>query len=384
MSNKEDLSVSLSTSEEQGNNKQCVASDSRYTSERPRHDELFKKVMSEPVAAREFLEYYLPASFKSKINLNSVKIEKESFVTENLRKRLSDVVYSVSLKQNIDGKNSTDSTTERANNDKAYVYVLIEHQSSSDYWIAFRLWQYMLLLCERHKDANKNNQPKSNATSAKYNKLPLICPIVVYANDKPYNAPRSFWGLFEDSKTAKEMMGDEYLLVDLQKQSDDEIEQKKHLGMMEYMLKHIKARDILNLWQSLLEKFESSIEIDKENGYIYIKWLLWYSDAKVSEDKQVELAKIIASYLKKEDQEGLMRTIADKYIDEGVQKGMVQGMQIGEAKGMQIGRNEGMQIGEAKGKYEVAKNMLANNYSIPEVSRITGLSIAEINDLLKS
>ncbi|ACP54022.1 Transposase and inactivated derivative (plasmid) [Rickettsia africae ESF-5] len=201
----------------------------------------------------------------------------------------------------------------------------------------------------------------------------LICPIVVYANDKPYNAPRSFWELFEDSKTAKDMMGDEYLLVDLQKQSDDEIEKKKHLGMMEYMLKHIKARDILNLWQSLLEKFESSIEIDKENGYIYIKWLLWYSDAKVSEDKQVELASIIAKHLKKEDQEELMRTIADKYIDEGVQKGMVQGMQIGEARGMQIG--------EAKRTMEVAKNMLSNNYSIPEVSRITGLSISELNTI---
>ena len=349
------------------------ASAASDTSERPRHDELFKKVMSEPVAAREFLEHYLPASFKNKINLDSIKIEKESFVTEDLRKRFSDVVYSVPLKQNIDGKNSTDSATDNVDNDKAYVYVLIEHQSSSDYWIAFRLWQYMLLLCERHKDANKN---KSNSAAEKDNKLPLICPIVVYANDKPYNAPRSFWELFEDSKTAKELMGDEYLLVDLQKQSDNEIEQKKHLGMMEYMLKHIKARDILNLWQSLLEKFESSIEIDKENGYIYIKWLLWYSDAKVSEDKQVELAKIIASYLKKEEQEGLMRTIADKYIDEGMQKGMVQGMQIG--------RSEGMQIGEAKRTMEVAKNMLANNYSIPEVSRITGLSIAEINVLLKS
>ncbi|MCZ6902140.1 MAG: hypothetical protein O7C62_05940 [Rickettsia endosymbiont of Ixodes persulcatus] len=31
------------------------------------------------------------------------------------------------------------------------------------------------------------------------------------------------------------------------------------------MLKHIKARDILNLWQSLLEKFESSIEVDKKS-----------------------------------------------------------------------------------------------------------------------
>ncbi|KDO02204.1 Putative transposase, YhgA-like protein (plasmid) [Rickettsia tamurae subsp. buchneri] len=86
-----------------------------------------------------------------------------------MQKRLSDVVYSVSLKKN----NIKDSTTESANNDKAYVYVLIEHQSSSDYWIAFRLLQYMLLLCERHKDVNKKNNTKQE----KGNKLPLICPI---------------------------------------------------------------------------------------------------------------------------------------------------------------------------------------------------------------
>ncbi|MFP3012122.1 MAG: Rpn family recombination-promoting nuclease/putative transposase [Rickettsia sp.] len=345
-----------------------VELDSSNTSERPKHDELFKKVMSEPVAAREFLEYYLPVSFKNKINLNSIKIEQESFVTDSLRKKFSDVVYSISLKKDIDSKNSIDSATDNVDNDKAYVYVLIEHQSSNDYWIAFRLWQYMLLLCEKHKDTNKN---KSNATKDHDHKLPLICPIVVYANDKPYNAPRSFWELFEDSKTAKELMGDEYLLVDLQQQSDDEIEKKQYLGMMEYMLKHIKARDILNLWQSLLEKFESSIEVDKENGYIYIKWLLWYSDVKVSEDKQVELTKIIASYLKTEDQEGLMRTIADKYIDEGI------------AQGMQIGRSEGMQIGEAKRTMEVAKNMYNAGSDISFISKVTGLSISELNKLLK-
>ncbi|KJW03741.1 transposase, YhgA-like family protein [Rickettsia argasii T170-B] len=116
------------------NSDSSVASDNI---ERPRHDELFKKVMSEPVAAREFLEYYLPVSFKNKINLSSIKIEKESFVTEDLRKRLSDVVYSVSLKKDT----IKDSTTNNIDHDKAYVYVLIEHQSSSDYWIAFRLWQ---------------------------------------------------------------------------------------------------------------------------------------------------------------------------------------------------------------------------------------------------
>ncbi|EER21406.1 putative transposase [Rickettsia endosymbiont of Ixodes scapularis] len=34
---------------------------------------------------------------------------------------------------------------------------------------------------------------------------------------------------------------------------------------------------------------------------------------------------------------------------------------------------QGMQIGRNEGKYEVAKNMFSNNYSISEVARITGL-----------
>jgi len=93
----------------------------------------------------------------------------------------------------------------------------------------------------------------------------------------------------------------------------------------------------------------------------------------------VELAKIIASYLKKEDQEGLMRTIADKYIDEGI----AQGMQIGRNEGMQIGRNEGMQIGEAKRTMEVAKNMLNAGSDLAFISKVTGLSISELNRLLK-
>ncbi|KHO02219.1 transposase (plasmid) [Rickettsia felis str. LSU] len=79
-----------------------------------------------------------------------------------------------------------------------------------------------------------------------------------------------------------------------------------------------------------------------------------------------------------------MRTIADKYIDEGVQKGMVQGMQIGRNEGMQIGEARGMQIGEAKRTMEVAKNMLNAGSDISFISKVTGLSISELNQLLKS
>ncbi len=113
-------------------------------------DALFKRIMQEEVAAKEFLEYYLPKEFKDLIDLSKVRIEKESFVEEGLKRRLSDIIYSVKTKEN----------------EEAFVYVLIESQSTADYWISFRLWKYMLLLLERHmKDKNR---------------LPLIASLLVY------------------------------------------------------------------------------------------------------------------------------------------------------------------------------------------------------------
>ncbi len=137
-------------------------------------------------------------------------------------------------------------------------------------------------------------------------------------------------------------------------------------------MKHIHQRDMLKLWEEFLRRFKLEVLIDKENGYIYLESFLWYTDAKLQEEQQLELEQVLAKYLSEEEQVNIMRTIAQKYIEEG------------EFRGIQIGEARGMQIGEAKGKYEVAKNMFSNNYSIPEISRITGLSIQEINNLLKS
>ncbi len=301
-----------------------------------KHDALVKKILTNQVVAREFLEYYLPADFKKLIDLAKVRVEKESFVTNDLKRQLSDIVYSIPT---IEGK-------------KAFVYCLIEHQSSSDYWIALRLWQYVLQLCQKHrKDKDK---------------LPLICPIVIYANEEPYNAPKSFWELFEKPEQAKILMGNSYLLVDLQQQTNDEIVKKKHLGMMEYMLKYIHQRDMLKFWDEFLSQFKTVIVIDKELGYIYLQSFLWYTDTKISEEKQQELEQIIAKHLSLEEKEDIMRTIAQKYIDEGIQHGIIQGIKKGKAEAIK----------------SVAKKMLSEGCNISLISTVTGLDESSIHSLL--
>ena len=302
------------------------------------HDGLIKKVMENPIAAQEFLEEYVPESFKSRIDLSTVKIEKESFVEKNLKKQLSDIVLSVKTK----------------NNQKAFVYCLIEAQVNPDYWIAFRLFKYMLLLCERHiKDKDK---------------LPLICPLVFYHGSKKYDAPMNLWELFSDPKEAKNLLGNNYQLVDLHAMSDNEINYDKHLSIILYMMKHAHQRDKLKLIEDVFKNCNKAILIDAGMDYVYTKLMVWYNDCKIPLEKKREFEQLVLDHLPKEKGAEIMKTIADSYIEEGINKGIA------------IGKNEGIAIGEAR-VIEIARRMLQEKTDIKFISSVTGLSTDEIQKL---
>ena len=327
------------------------------------HDELLKKVMESPIAVREFLEEYLPTSFKEKLDLSSAKLEKESYIESSLRKKLSDIVISVKTKDN----------------EEAFIYTLLENQSSSDYWIAFRLLKYSMLLLEGHMDKKKE-------------KLPLVCNIVLYNGKSAYRAPRSFWELFENPLLAKELMGDEYRLVDLQAMSEDEILKKEHLGILEFFLKNIHMRDKIKLWEEFFKKCRKMVLIDKKNDYVYMRSIIWYTDNKVPAEKKESLEKMIIDNLPDEDRGKIMRTIADVYkeewIDQGISIGEQRGISIGEQRGISIGKQEGISIGEQrgisigeqKGIEKTAINLLKTKADMNFISSVTGLST---EDLLK-
>lgn len=308
----------------------------RKTKAKPiKSDALVKKILSEKIAAQEFLSEYLPDNFKAQLDLNTVQVTKESFVEEELRRQLSDIVYDIKTKDD----------------DHAFVYILLESQSSVDQIIAFRLWKYTLLLLERHIKDNK--------------KLPLVMPMVLYHGKHKYTAARSLWDLFSDPKTAKQLMQNEYKLIDLQAMPDDEIRKKQHLGMLEFFLKNIHMRDMIKLWEQFFNSFRDVILLDGENGFIYLKSFLYYTDTKVGSDKKDELTRLLLTNLPKEEGEKLMYTIADSYIDQGIEKGII------------IGKAEGVQ----QSKIEIAKKMLTQDYALTDISDLTGLSISDIKNL---
>ena len=69
----------------------------------------------------------------------------------------------------------------------------------------------------------------------------------------------------------------------------------------------------------------------------------------------------------------------EKGIQEGIQKGRQEGHQAGIEKGLQKGRQEGI----LEGKLETAEALLKEKMPVEKIAQITGLSLQDIQKLVK-
>ena len=100
----------------------------------------FKQLLVHIDTARDFIDIHLPADLRSLCDLNTLQLESGSFIEEDLRAYYSDVLYSLEI-----------------NNKTGYIYVLIEHQSSPDKQMPFRLMRYSVAAMQRHLEAGNTH-----------------------------------------------------------------------------------------------------------------------------------------------------------------------------------------------------------------------------------
>ncbi|HEX5083364.1 MAG TPA: Rpn family recombination-promoting nuclease/putative transposase [Blastocatellia bacterium] len=99
------------------------------------HDRFFKDLLSRQETAVDFLSNYLPSEIVAALDLTAPEMVKDSFIDEELRQHFSDLLYRVNLKRGGD----------------ALVYILFEHKSSPDEWVAFQLLRYEVRIWESER-----------------------------------------------------------------------------------------------------------------------------------------------------------------------------------------------------------------------------------------
>ena len=179
------------------------------------HDGFFKKSMGRIHIATEFFETYLPQDVLSEIDLSTLKKEETSYLSNILREGIVDLLYGVKFREG-----------------KGYLSILLEHQSQVDKNITFRIQKYMHRIFEEHK----RKHPGS--------KLPIIYPIILYTGRGKYNAPRSFYELFERPELAKKFLTRDIKVIEVSEIEDKELREKYYSGVMLCLMHRIYERDI--------------------------------------------------------------------------------------------------------------------------------------------
>jgi hypothetical protein len=140
------------------------------------HDALFRFVFGKPVHAASELRAVLPAALVDRLDLASLHPVNGSFVDEELTNRHCDVL----MRTRLDGR-------------EAFVYVLIEHQSSPDPIMPLRMLRYLMRIWDRWLEEN----PKAK-------RLPMIVPLVVYQGSRRWTYPVELSELLDvDPETAR-------------------------------------------------------------------------------------------------------------------------------------------------------------------------------------
>ncbi|HED2318925.1 TPA: Rpn family recombination-promoting nuclease/putative transposase [Citrobacter freundii] len=199
------------------------------------HDAVFKQFLYHPETARDFLDIYLPSTLRELCDLQTLKLESGSFIEDSLRASYSDVLWSL-----------------KTNEGDGYIYVVIEHQSSPDAHMAFRLMRYAMAAMQRHLDAGHKT-------------LPLVIPMLFYHGAlSPYPFSLCWLDEFDDPIVARQLYSATFPLVDITVIPDDEIMQHRRIALLELMQKHIRKRDLMGLVEQLVSLLATGYANDSQ------------------------------------------------------------------------------------------------------------------------
>ncbi|MCM5888008.1 Rpn family recombination-promoting nuclease/putative transposase [Klebsiella pneumoniae] len=286
------------------------------------HDAVFRQMLMHQAVAKDFLQLYLPAPFLAICELDSLQLVSSSFVEEDLRASYSDILYSL-----------------RTRHGPGYVYALIEHQSTPDKLMAFRLLRYALAAMQRHLDAGHDT-------------LPLVVPILFYHGKvSPWPWARNWQQLFADPALAKALYSNDFPLVDLTVMPDNQIARHRRMAMLELLQKHIRHRDLAELQVPLIALMTQGYLTEAQ-----LNTLLRYMLQAGTTEHPGALIRTLAAQSPRHKE--LMMTIAE-WLEEK-------------------GRKQGQQEGEQEATRSIAARMLARGLERQTVQELTGLSDEEL------
>ncbi|MEN0650442.1 Rpn family recombination-promoting nuclease/putative transposase [Caldifermentibacillus hisashii] len=284
------------------------------------HDKFFRETMGNVPTAKEFLHHYLPKNILQVIDLDTIEVQKDSFINQEFKDYFSDLVFRVV----ISGK-------------EGYISFLFEHKSYPDKAIAIQLLKYMAEIWGMKMKKEEVGE------------LPIVIPLVVYHGKSKWRFPLhlgAFLNGFEEMpQHVKEYLPNfHYLLYDLSDYSDEEIKGNAQLRIMLKLLRDVFTKSNEEFLQSFYEAIQALQEIeDKQKGIEFFEITLRYVFNAVRDLTKKDMEQIVQQ-IETTFPEGseVAMTLADILREEGMQEGLEKGIKEGLEKGRQEGASQAL------------------------------------------
>ncbi|AKJ07012.1 Hypothetical protein AA314_08638 [Archangium gephyra] len=300
------------------------------------HDLFARYTFGHPERAAAELRAVLPAYVVSEVDWASLRREPGSVVDPELRETESDLLFTARMRTG----------------QSLLLYVLLEHQSSVDRWMALRMLRYVVRQVERWRTEHPE-----------HTRLPLIIPLVMYHGpDGAWTAPRRVEDLFDLPREERERWRAlvprfEYLLDDLTAEREEALSARSGppLARLAWLvLRYGRTGELarkLPDWVTLFAQVHADAE-GAEHLVVVIRYLVWVGDAAV----HTAARRVLHSVLDEQRAEELMGSWAEEMIERGIQQGLEKGLAQGLQQGLSRGRAEdvlrilskrGVQVDEA-------------------------------------
>jgi predicted transposase YdaD len=298
------------------------------------HDGFFKNCLANLTVAKDLLKAHLSTDITQRIQWDSLRLSNKSYTDEKLAQLHSDLVYDCQI-----------------DNKSAYIYILVEQQTTPDPMLPLRFLRYNVALLAEHLAQNKKGKQRQ--------RLPTILNLCLYTGKRtPYPYSLDIYDCFEDPLLARAEMFKPLSLIDLGQIEDDELAKNGTADLLEMLLKRSRERTFLN-------------------------WITRHPEAiKKLEDRPYKISGIhyILGVEERHSAEELIQAIIN-IIPERKEDIMTAAQQL-ELRGEKRGRQQGMQQGMQAKSVEIAKNMLSMlHLDTKTVAKATGLSEEELMKL---
>jgi predicted transposase/invertase (TIGR01784 family) len=183
--------------------------------------------------------------------------------------------------------------------------------------------------------------------------LPIVVPLLFYRGKKsPYPFTTDIIDCFENKKLAQETFLKPYPLIDITIIPDEELRQHDGLAILELVQKNIHRRDALEFVKDIaLQVAKQFLSHEQFNSLLY--YVSQEGESKNFDQFYLSLAEALPNY------RADIMTLAQQLEQKGLQRG------------------------HEKARHEMAKNLLAEGFSLDLAKKVTRLSDLNLSKLDK-